>query len=44
MMRNADTGANTQNAKNLVDTIEPILSFDTAYNLQLAIQNYDAFV
>ena len=44
MIRGADTDGNTASAKSLVDTIEPILSFDTAYNLQLAIQNYQAFV
>lgn len=43
-MRNVDQDGNTANAKSLVDTIEPILSYDTAYNLQLAIQNYEAFV
>ena len=43
-MRNVDKDGNTANAKSLVDTIEPILSYDTAYNLQLAIQNYEAFV
>ncbi len=36
--------SNTATAKSLVDTIEPVLSYDTAYNLQLAIQNYEAFV
>jgi murein L,D-transpeptidase YcbB/YkuD len=44
MVRNTDREGNTATAKNLVETIEPILSFDTAYNLQLAIQNYEAFV
>jgi len=44
MLRGADTDGNTASAKSLIDTIEPILSFDTAYNLQLAIQNYQAFV
>lgn len=44
VMRDADTDSNTATAKSLVDTIEPILSYDTAYNLQLAIQNYEAFV
>jgi murein L,D-transpeptidase YcbB/YkuD len=43
-LRNVDQGTNTATAKSLVDTIEPILSFDTAYNLQRAIQNYEAFV
>lgn len=40
----ADVEGNTATAKGLVDTIEPILSYDTSYNLQLAIQNYEAFV
>jgi L,D-transpeptidase YcbB len=44
MVRETDRAGNTASAKSLVDTIEPILSFDTAYNLQLAIQNYEAFV
>jgi len=39
-----DVEGATNTAKSLVDSIEPILSFDTAYNLQLAIQNYEAFV
>ena len=43
-MRNVDTSGNTATARSLVDTIEPILSFDTAYNLQLAIANYEAFI
>ena len=43
-MRNVDQDGNTANAKSLVDAIEPILSYDTAYNLQLAIQNYEAFI
>jgi murein L,D-transpeptidase YcbB/YkuD len=41
---NVDTEGNTATAKQLVDTIEPILSYDTAYNLQAAIANYEAFV
>ena len=44
MVRNTDTEGNTATARSLVDTIEPILSFDTAYNLQLAIRNYEEFV
>ena len=31
-------------AQALIDTTEPILSFDTAYNLQLAISQYEQFV
>src|SRR6188768_2295207 len=44
MMRDTDKDGNTATAKGLVDTIEPILSYDTAYNLQLAIQNHEAFI
>ncbi|WP_417310009.1 L,D-transpeptidase family protein [Devosia sp.] len=43
-LANVDQSGNTASAMSLVDTIEPILSYDTAYNLQLAIQNYEAFV
>ena len=43
-IKNVDTEGNTATAKQLVDTIEPILSYDTAYNLQAAIANYEAFV
>jgi len=42
--RGADIDGNTATAKSLVDAVEPILSSDTAYNLQLAIQNYEAFI
>lgn len=44
VMRNVDRDGNTATALGLIDTIEPILSFDTAYNLQLAIENYQQFV
>lgn len=44
MMRDTDAQGNTATAKSLVDTIEPILSYDTAYNLQLAIQNHEQFI
>lgn len=44
MVRNTDREGNTATARSLVDTIEPVLSYDTAYNLQLAIHNYEAFV
>jgi murein L,D-transpeptidase YcbB/YkuD len=44
VIRNVDREGNTATALGLIDTIEPILSFDTAYNLQLAIQNYEQFV
>lgn len=43
-MRDIDRDGNTATALSLVETIEPILSYDTAYNLQLAIQNYEQFV
>src|SRR6218665_1207896 len=43
-IKNVDTEGNTATAKALIDTIEPILSYDTAYNLQAAIANYEAFV
>jgi murein L,D-transpeptidase YcbB/YkuD len=43
-LKNVDLDGNTATARSLVDTIEPILSFDTSYNLQLAIQNYEQFV
>ncbi|WP_439600260.1 L,D-transpeptidase family protein [Devosia sp.] len=43
-IKNVDQAGNTATAKSLVDTIEPILSYDTSYNLQLAIQNYEAFI
>ena len=44
MVRNTDREGNTATAQGLIETIEPILSFDTAYNLQLAIHNYEQFV
>lgn len=44
VMRDANPSANTATAKSLVETIEPVLSYDTAYNLQLAIQNYEQFM
>jgi murein L,D-transpeptidase YcbB/YkuD len=43
-IKNVDQAGNTATAKSLVETIEPILSFDTAYNLEAAIANYEAFV
>ncbi|MEX1180626.1 MAG: L,D-transpeptidase family protein [Cucumibacter sp.] len=36
--------ANTLTAKAEIDTFEPILSYDTAYNLQLAIARYEQIV
>ena len=44
VMRDTDRDGNTASALSLIETIEPILSYDTAYNLQLAIQNYEQFV
>lgn len=44
VMRDIDRDGNTASALSLIETVEPILSFDTAYNLQLAIQNYEQFV
>ena len=44
VLRETDPTANTQSAQALIDTIEPILSIDTAYNLQLAIAQYEPFV
>ncbi|HEY9011485.1 MAG TPA: L,D-transpeptidase family protein [Devosia sp.] len=44
MMRDTDKDGNTATAKSLIETIEPILSYDTAYNLQLAIQNHEQFI
>jgi len=35
---------NVDAAYSAIESIEPILSFDTAYNLQLAIQKYEAIV
>jgi murein L,D-transpeptidase YcbB/YkuD len=44
VLREADQGGNTSAAEALVATNEPILSYDTAYNLQLAISQYEPFV
>jgi L,D-transpeptidase YcbB len=44
VLRDADQGGNTAAAEALIATNEPILSFDTAYNLQLAISQYEPFV
>ncbi len=44
LMRDTDKDGNTATAKSLVDSVEPILSYDTAYNLQLAIQNHEQFI
>ena len=44
VLRDADKGGNTTAAEALIATNEPILSFDTVYNLQLAISQYEPFV
>lgn len=44
VLRDADQGGNTAAAEALISTNEPILSFDTLYNLQLAISQYEPFV
>ncbi|WP_240233202.1 L,D-transpeptidase family protein [Devosia lacusdianchii] len=44
VLRDADQGGNSVAAEALIATNEPILSFDTAYNLQLAISQYEPFV
>jgi murein L,D-transpeptidase YcbB/YkuD len=44
VLRNVDKDSNTAAAEALIATNEPILSFDTLYNLQLAISQYEPFV
>lgn len=44
VLRNADPTANTAAAAAMIATNEPILSYDTLYNLQLAISQYEPFV
>ena len=44
VLREADQGGNTTAAEALIATNEPILSYDTVYNLQLAISQYEPFV
>ncbi|MDB5587443.1 MAG: L,D-transpeptidase family protein [Devosia sp.] len=44
VLREVDQAGNTSAAQALIETNEPILSFDTAYNLQLAISQYEPFV
>ena len=44
VLRDADKGGNTMAAEALIATNEPILSFDTVYNLQMAIAQYEPFV
>lgn len=44
VLRNTDREGNTIKALDLIDTSEPILSLDTAYNLQVAILQYEQIV
>jgi murein L,D-transpeptidase YcbB/YkuD len=44
VLRNVDKDGNTAAAEALIATNEPILSYDTLYNLQLAISQYEPFV
>ncbi|MHA6731152.1 L,D-transpeptidase family protein [Devosia sp. A369] len=44
VLRNVDKDGNTAAAQALIATNEPILSYDTLYNLQLAISQYEPFV
>ncbi len=41
VLRNTDREGNTVAALDAIDTVEPILSVDTAHNLQLAIMQYE---
>ncbi|WP_191773453.1 L,D-transpeptidase family protein [Devosia oryzisoli] len=44
VLRDADQGENTALAQSLIETNEPILSYDTLHNLELAIAQYEPFV
>ncbi|QDZ09948.1 L,D-transpeptidase family protein [Devosia ginsengisoli] len=44
VLRNVDKDGNTAAAEALIATNEPILSYDTVHNLQLAISQYEPFV
>ena len=44
ILRDADREGNTAQAQALIETIEPVLSFDTAFNLRNAIAQYEPFV
>jgi murein L,D-transpeptidase YcbB/YkuD len=44
VLRDSDRDGNTAAAEALIATNEPILSFDTVHNLQLAISQYEPFV
>jgi murein L,D-transpeptidase YcbB/YkuD len=43
-LTDADREANSAAALQAIDTVEPILSYDTANNLQMAIAQYEPFV
>jgi murein L,D-transpeptidase YcbB/YkuD len=44
VLREANPEGASQHAQQMIQTTEPILSYDTAYNLQLAISQYEPFV
>ncbi len=44
VLQNTDRGGNTDLALRNIDAIEPVLSLDTVYNLELAIQKYERIV
>jgi L,D-transpeptidase YcbB len=44
MLKGANTDKNTSDALAIIDTPEPILSYDTEYNIELAIQYYQKIV
>lgn len=44
VLQNTDRGGNTDLALRNIDAIEPVLSLDTAYNLELAILKYERIV
>jgi len=44
ILRDTDRDGNTAAAMQAIDTIEPVLSYDTAYNLQTAIALYERIV
>lgn len=44
VLRNTDREGNTIAALDAIDTVEPILSLDTAYNLELAILQHERIV
>src|ERR1700712_5597963 len=44
VLKNTDRNGNTQSALSTLETDEPILSIDTANNLQAAISQYQPFV